>query len=633
MGDSYESFYNGGYSSLSPTYGNFVGYRMAAGQIGFPGSAQTANQLGEAVNAIKQGVKVFEVTMVDANAADQIPKEHFREIAALSKLTGVKPSVHAPIIDPAGFGERGWDGEQARLTAERRLIATIDKAHILDKEGNVPVVIHSTAGLQGSEFVPEKGVEPGQEGRFHEKRLILIDQDSRQITAVQEDRKYHPTGGSEDLISGIGEKNREKGGTLRIPREEIYTMNNSDWSNKLTNLAFYKKESDDLIRAANPPMLAKYWDEPVTEQNVVNLSQESKEAFQSYQKLKDTDIFLENVKMNFGSAFHRAFKYGTEEQQKELVKLSEAFTHDLGEAGVLPVEVDGRPRYKKTFATPVKYKEALDKAINGLNYITDPRNRLGGAPEVFKPVEEFALDKTAETFGNVAFKAFDNYGQNSPVLAIENMFQGMAFSRAEDMEKIIKTSRENFAKKLMKEKGMSQGEANNTAEKFIGATWDVGHLNMMKKQGFTDKDVIAETKKIQPYVKHVHLTDNFGFSDSHLAPGMGNVPFKDILRELEKNGVLDKARKIVEAPGFFQHFKRSPHPYVLSAFGSGVYSMKAGPSWNQVMDTQGGYFGFPMAYVPEKHFSMYGTGFSLLPEELGGQMPGTQSRFSGTPNA
>jgi hypothetical protein len=40
-----------------------------------------------------------------------------------------------------------------------------------------------------------------------------------------------------------------------------------------------------------------------------------------------------------------------------------------------------------------------------------------------------------------------------------------------------------------------------------------------------------------------------------------------------------------------------------------------------------------MAYMPEKHFSIYGGGFSGLPQELGGQIAGTQSRFSGTPNA
>ena len=68
-------------------------------------------------------------------------------------------------------------------------------------------------------------------------------------------------------------------------------------------------------------------------------------------------------------------------------------------------------------------------------------------------------------------------------------------------------------------------------KKFIGATWDMGHINMLKKQGFTNKEIIRETKKIAPYVKHVHITDNFGFDDSHLSPGMGNVPIKKVMKE------------------------------------------------------------------------------------------------------
>ena len=33
---NYESFYQGGYSSLNPDYGNFVGYRLSSAQIGSP---------------------------------------------------------------------------------------------------------------------------------------------------------------------------------------------------------------------------------------------------------------------------------------------------------------------------------------------------------------------------------------------------------------------------------------------------------------------------------------------------------------------------------------------------------------------------------------------------------------------
>ena len=38
------------------------------------------------------------------------------------------------------------------------------------------------------------------------------------------------------------------------------------------------------------------------------------------------------------------------------------------------------------------------------------------------------------------------------------------------------------------------------AEKLIGATWDVGHINMIRKQGFSEKDVINEAEIIAPFV-------------------------------------------------------------------------------------------------------------------------------------
>jgi hypothetical protein len=47
----------------------------------------------------------------------------------------------------------------------------------------------------------------------------------------------------------------------------------------------------------------------------------------------------------------------------------------------------------------------------------------------------------------------------------------------------------------------------------------------------------------------------------------------------------------------------------------------------------GGYFSGYGDSNPSVHHSVYGSGFTTLPRELGGNIPGTQSRFSGTPNA
>jgi hypothetical protein len=340
----------------------------------------------------------------------------------------------------------------------------------------------------------------------------------------------------------------------------------------------------------------------------------------------------------FVNAFDNAYKYGSDKQKEELKKLSEELT-----------EIDQSSRKEDPVTNQLMFSQMLDKGISELHRITAPRgkrkedgevimDRDWGAPKQFTLVEDFMKEKATETFSNLAFKSFTELGKGdaskAPVIAIENMNQ-MGYAKPEEFKKVVEESRERFVNMLVQDKKMDAKEAQEVAERLIGVTWDVGHLNILKKEGFTDKDIVEATEKIAPLVKHVHLTDNFGYSDSHLAPGMGNVPIKEILENLEKNGKLNEISKIVEAPGFVQHFKKSPHGLTLAALGSPLYAPKMAPYWNQAsaMASGGGYFGSPLAMFPEKHFSLYGSGFSSLPTELGGQMPGTASRFSGTPNA
>jgi len=616
------NFYNGGISSFEKNYGidngSFIGYRSAnvSSNLGFPGSTQTANQVKEAINAIKQGVKSFEVTMGVGNTAEQIPKQHFEEMKALMKLTGVKPSVHAPFdIDASGFGQQGYSKED-REENQRRLFNVLERAHELNPNGNVPVVMHSTTAVPGSEYSPGEG-----EDRFHVKKMVLIDKETGQLaTQVKEEIKYYPR--PEDL---------KEGGTLLNPLEEIHTVNASKWDQTLTGLAQFTKMADEVI-GNNVATLYKYKDvDWSVRQNQIDLSQSmAPEEQHAYQKLHDASIFLQNAQMNFSGAFNTAYKYGTDEQREELTQLAEKYRKDQAGAG-------------RSILSVVVQRNALDKAVGALQEITHRAvidkysgEEVAAVPMELVPVEEFAREEAAKTFGNLAYDSFSKLGKGdaskAPMLAIENMYQGMAFAKPEDMKQLVEDSRAVFVKNAVK-KGMDEEAAKAAAEKLLGVTWDVGHLNMMKKYGFEDKDVISATEKIKDYVKHVHLTDNFGYSDSHLAPGMGNVPIKKILEELEKTGRLGEMSKIVEAPGFVQHFGKSPHGITLAALGAPIYGSGGGSYWNQVTNLAGGgYFGGPLAYLPEKHFSLYGTGFSSLPTELGGQIPGTASRFSGTPN-
>ena len=70
---------------------------------------------------------------------------------------------------------------------------------------------------------------------------------------------------------------------------------------------------------------------------------------------------------------------------------------------------------------------------------------------------------------------------------------------------------------------------------------------------------------------------------------------------------------------------------MLEAMGSPLYSAIAEPTWKTAYGQMGTYSSGYGPFLPEQHFSIYGAGFASLPTELGGQIPGKQSRFSGTP--
>jgi len=309
------------------------------------------------------------------------------------------------------------------------------------------------------------------------------------------------------------------------------------------------------------------------------------------------------------SLFSKAYKYGNEEERKHLLEVSDNFKKEMEKNN-----------------TPMGVSNALQTLIGGMSQIS---------PEMYVPLEKFAIEKSSETFANVAANAYNKYGDEAPMICIENLYPGMAFNAAKGEQDIpgigdlVLESRNKFVQKAV-EKGISENEAKKQAEKLIGMTLDTGHLNMAKKQGFKDKDLKKEVEEISKYVKHVHLSDNFGHSDSHLPAGMGNAPFKDVLDELEKKGI--KSRKIAEAGGWVQHFGTSPYPSLLEAMGSPIYSMQMAPYWNQAIGLQQGYFSGYGQIIPQGNYETFGAGFSSLPTELGGQRGGAGgNRMSGKP--
>jgi len=250
-------------------------------------------------------------------------------------------------------------------------------------------------------------------------------------------------------------------------------------------------------------------------------------------------------------------------------------------------------------------------------------------PKIWKPAEEFAIEKSRQTFGNVAWEAYKKYGTKAPIINIENPPAGFGLSRAKDVKEMVKGSREQFVENAVKN-GMSESQAKKEAEKLIGATWDVGHINQLRQFGFSSEDIIKEAEEIAPYVKHVHLSDNFGMENTELPMGMGNVDLKEVMKKLGKKG--EDAKKIIEAAHWSIHQQTLPVSVSYEALGSPIYGMDMAPYWNQSPGFSQSYSSGYGMMLPQINYETFGAGFSQLPAELGGQRPGRSGgRMSGTP--
>jgi len=247
---------------------------------------------------------------------------------------------------------------------------------------------------------------------------------------------------------------------------------------------------------------------------------------------------------------------------------------------------------------------------------------------VYEPIEKFVKDKAGDTFSNVALSAYKKFGMNAPVISIENPPYGTAISTAQDLKDLIEVARQRFVEKA-RQQGISESDAKNAAEKLIGATWDTSHISMMRKQGFGGERLVEEAKTIAPFVKHVHLSDNFGIEHTELPMGMGNVPLKEMMEKLGKHG--EQAKKIIEAGVWWTQFKRSPVPESLELIGSPIYNTGVSPYWSQAVGLQQEYFGGYGMMLPQINYETWGAGFSQLPSELGGSRQQAGGRMSGKP--
>lgn len=629
MADYKHNFYGGANYGLEPVYGDksspmFVGYNLPQSAFGVPTDPRTANQIKAVSDKINTGVKSVEVTGVSLEVLDYIPKQHFKEIARLKELTGIDLTFHGPLVEPSGTTQEGWDPAK-RMLAERQVTNALERAQ--DLGNNVVVTFHSSNGLPEPKTVV---IDPAT-GKPTTTQLWVVDPRTGRAGVV-------PKRGANHFL-----------GTDSSPETELKELNKQNWSQQMSGITLEADRARKQVDEArlNFEKIASRSEDGVDEETILKLYRDFDKEPQEYKKmLKTMDSvhpnasrvvdravselafakrFAEESYIGLQGAFNQAYEYvqmnpkGNEEVKAKLERLKEELA----------------PQLKEYYQNPeklIKFTEAVKEGVNTLNSIDV-------SPSTYRPLREFAIEKSAETFANAAFNAYNaNKGDVNkvPIISIENPPVGMGLSRANDLSELVDKSRENLAHNLMEKKGLSEKKAGEIAEKMIGVTWDVGHINMLRRYGFGDSELKKETEKIGPYVKHIHLSDNFGMEHTELPMGMGNVPIKEHEEILKKQlgEKFKNIKQVVETGGWYQYFKTTPLAETFEAFGSAIYPMKAGSYWNASRGTTGSYFTGYGRMLPEVNFATYGAGFSALPAELGGQIGGTnntRNRLSGAP--
>ncbi len=578
MSDDYsiKDIYQGGYSSLEPSVEDTpTRYRMSAGSFGLTTDPRNANVLQEVSSKLSTGVKQIEVSAISPDIFESIPNRDLKEINRLSKLTGVDISVHGPIIEASGMTKEGFT-ESGRIAAERQMNSAVERSHEINPDGNIPVTFHSSAILPG--MIKQKEDEEVAE-------TYIINPESGQINKIPlKKRSFH----------GEGDMNVEK---------ELEKINEDGWNNQITNLGYATERANSFIQDSN---YLKHGAD-AEKRDKKELSPEEERASQMYDIGEN---YLKDSYRKLKELYETVNNYGTDKDKIALQNLNSRISSKVDEINNIP------DNGKKIILMQEVIKDGLDTMTH----------KIPIPPQIYESLDKFTKEKTIETFGNVAFNSYKKFGDKAPIISIENPPVGQAFSRGGELKKIVEESRKKFVERAVKE-GISESDAKLQAEKLLGVTWDVGHINMLRKHGYEDKDIVKETGEVAPLVKHVHLSDNFGFEHTELPMGMGNVPIKEIMEKLGKKGF--EAKKIIEAGNWWQHFKSPPVQETLEAFGSPIYSMKMTPYWNQAYGMHQGYFSGYGQMLPQTNYETFGAGFSQLPAELGGQRHGAEgSRMS-----
>ncbi|PLW80345.1 hypothetical protein C0585_03440 [Candidatus Woesearchaeota archaeon] len=567
-------------------------------------------------------------------------KDERQDMRELAMINDVRTSTHATtaIHGLSGLQQGGYSSEAQEATMYE-LKKAIDFAS--DASTGGAVVFHTGEGQRSMySNLKDKNGDPLFEFHRNEKdeeAHYLVDPDEKKMQAIKEDTKVYVPISKKDTD---GEDMVVKDSNGNVIMDEltgsampIYdTDHNGDVIVKEKKFADFRKEEEEKLR--------KEGKDPYSSDNKKNI-------LKSFYKL-----FAEsNVQYQLGYARQHQKEYHDAIDKREKIVKTLKFYEDL--KSKIPEE-EWKEHFKK-YAQPIAefglveddkqdpievLKRTLDRSTNTINYARElmvsgvkQAKQTYDAIDRMQLMEDFAKEEVTSRMAEAAVYAHEKtkqriaedkklYGDNdpnyhsplekNPLYVSPEAWQPQDYgSHPDEIREFIKEARQKTYDELKESMHYTDSEARKIADQSIKATVDVGHMNnwrkhFIRKDGESlenyhkrfDKWLLNETEKLaeEGMIGHVHLSDNFGYHDEHLAVGQGNAPIQEFVERMRKHGV----EEFINEAGSF-----NANSAMLDAWthlGSPIYRVGSGGSGSE-LDAWGnvhqGYFGHtePPRYV------------------------------------
>jgi len=214
----------------------------------------------------------------------------------------------------------------------------------------------------------------------------------------------------------------------------------------------------------------------------------------------------------------------------------------------------GQEAYYRNFSRQGGSARDRQYYLQGIAQVEGQIAELNAQRDSLMSITEFANQQAAKSLAELGMHAINQQERGEKeqgskfkrdlYVAPENVFPEQYGGHPEEMKKIIKEGREELARRLKTERGISIEQAKKEAEKRIKGTFDIAHFNLFKKyhtgtEEEYNKWYWKQVKEVQKEntLGHIHISDNLGYNDEHLSPGEGSLPVKELVEEFKKGDV------------------------------------------------------------------------------------------------